>query len=493
MKGSLSTNSALQKFGIKIFPLSRKQRNWLFAGVLVILDLLSLLLAFYIATYIRFDFLHYSNPYSELDYRILIVWNLPIWLFLFWAFQLYSPRLLFGGLDEYGHVFNAVTTGSTMLVLLDFLILRAEPISRGWLIAFWVAALVLTVTERFLFRRLVYAIRRRGHLLSPSVIVGAGEEGKMLYQQLNNWHTSGLYVIGFLDDTVPIGTVVAGEHKVLGRLSDLPNIISNENVCDVVVASASLSREQLLFIYTSVAWMPDVTIQLSSGLFEIVSSGLHVKELANVPLIQLNKARIVGLNAAMKVFMDLVIAVCGLILCMPLWMLIALVIVIDSKGPVFYRHRVLGLNGEPFYAWKFRTMYKDADEILERNPELKEEFKKNYKLKDDPRVTRVGKFLRRTSIDEIPQLMNVLAGQMSVVGPRFITEEEASRYGKWRMNLLTVKPGMTGLWQISGRSDLSYQERIRLDMYYIRNWSVWMDLYILIMTLPAVIKRRGAY
>ena len=153
----------------------------------------------------------------------------------------------------------------------------------------------------------------------------------------------------------------------------------------------------------------------------------------------------------------------------------------------------MGVNGRQFDAFKLRTMYENGDELLEEYPELKKELEQNQKLKDDPRVTRLGKFMRKYSLDEFPQLINVLKRDMSLVGPRMITPAEMERFGKWGTNLLTVMPGLTGLWQVSGRSDTTYDERVQLDMYYIRNWTIWSDLYLLWMTIPAVIKKRGAY
>ena len=153
----------------------------------------------------------------------------------------------------------------------------------------------------------------------------------------------------------------------------------------------------------------------------------------------------------------------------------------------------MGANGRQFDAFKFRTMYENGDEILEQYPELKKELEENQKIKNDPRVTRVGAFMRKYSLDEFPQLINVLKRDMSLVGPRMISPEEMERFGKWGMNLLTVNPGLTGLWQVSGRSDTTYEERVQLDMYYIRNWTIWSDVFLLWKTIPAVIKQRGAY
>jgi lipopolysaccharide/colanic/teichoic acid biosynthesis glycosyltransferase len=153
----------------------------------------------------------------------------------------------------------------------------------------------------------------------------------------------------------------------------------------------------------------------------------------------------------------------------------------------------MGLNGKQFYALKFRTMVCNGDEILNQYPELRKELARTHKLKNDPRITKAGAFLRKFSLDELPQLFNVMKREMSLVGPRMISPEEVAMYKQFDMNLLTVMPGITGLWQVSGRSDISYDERVRLDMYYIRNWSIWLDLQLLFQTLPAVIKSRGAY
>ncbi|MCB0127406.1 MAG: sugar transferase, partial [Caldilineaceae bacterium] len=192
--------------------------------------------------------------------------------------------------------------------------------------------------------------------------------------------------------------------------------------------------------------------------------------------------------------LDYSIVILGSLLLLPVLSLLALAVKFDSPGPILYRRRVLGVGGKEFDAFKFRTMHVNGDEILARHPELRAELQATHKLKNDPRITRVGKLLRRTSLDELPQFLNILLGQMSLVGPRMISPAEAEMYGQMRQNLLTVKPGLTGLWQVSGRSDLTYSDRVQLDMQYIRNYSIWLDLQILFFqTVPAVLKGSGAY
>jgi lipopolysaccharide/colanic/teichoic acid biosynthesis glycosyltransferase len=195
----------------------------------------------------------------------------------------------------------------------------------------------------------------------------------------------------------------------------------------------------------------------------------------------------------LKALLDYCITIPGLLVISPLFLFLLIAIKLDSPGPAIYRRRVMGVNGEQFDAFKFRTMHLNGEEILARHPELKAELAQNHKLKDDPRITRIGQFLRKTSLDELPQLLNVLKRDMSLVGPRIIAPEEIEKYNKWDINLLTVHPGITGLWQVSGRSNLTYQERVNLDMYYIRNWSIWFDLQILFQTLPVVLRGTGAY
>lgn len=194
-----------------------------------------------------------------------------------------------------------------------------------------------------------------------------------------------------------------------------------------------------------------------------------------------------------KALFDYAITIPGLIFIAPLFLILSLLVKLDSPGPIFYRRRVVGQNGRVFYAFKFRTMFINGDEILAQHPQLRAELNKNYKLKCDPRVTRMGQMLRKFSLDELPQLFNVLMRDMSLIGPRMITPEEVCKYGEYGEKLLTVMPGLSGLWQVSGRSDVCYDERVQLDMQYIDNWTLVEDIKILIKTPLVVLKGDGAY
>lgn len=199
-----------------------------------------------------------------------------------------------------------------------------------------------------------------------------------------------------------------------------------------------------------------------------------------------------GLQRLMKVCLDFAGAAALLVFLGPLLLVVGLVVFFDDGWPILYRRRVLGRKGE-FDAYKFRTMRRGADLLLAADPKLKAEFENNFKLKNDPRLTRSGAILRRYSLDEMPQFLNVLAGQMSLVGPRMITPPELEKYGVHRETLLSVRPGMTGYWQVSGRQEVAYADRVRMDVYYIKNWSLWMDFNILLRTPSTVFQRKGAY
>jgi exopolysaccharide biosynthesis polyprenyl glycosylphosphotransferase len=477
----------------KIFPLPHRLRALVVTLSLIVIDLLALGTSFWLAYFIRFKFLPYYSSYDPGRYMLMIIIIMIVWLCIFTAYQLYSPQVLFGGTQEYSRIFSAVTSGMLAVIGADYLARQESMVSRGWLVISWLLSLLMVVLFRFCFRRLVYLLRKKGHLLSPAVIVGTNTEGLALATQLRQQDTSGLYLLGMIGRSKPESDDATVKVRYLGELDRIDEIIKHNQVRDVIVAQTALERDELLEVFQIVTRLDGVNLRLSSGLFELVSSGLRVKELAYVPLVEVSKTRISGLDAFMKIVLDYCLTIPGIILLSPLLAIIAVLIKRDSPGPVIHRRRVMGVNGTQFDAFKFRTMLVDGDRLLDDDPELKENLKNDYKIKNDPRVTRLGKILRKWSLDELPQLFNVLRGEMSLVGPRMISPPEMEKYGKWGMNLLTVKPGLTGLWQVSGRSDIDYEERVRLDMHYIRNWTIWQDLYLILVTLPAVLKQKGAY
>lgn len=475
-------------------------RHWqwrLYKSGLFIIDILAVYFAFWLAYYVRFEL---SINLFRLDvipsinfYETLYIFLIPLWLVIFASFGLYSRQNLLGGTTEYGRVLYAATTG--MIIVTFFIFLIPEfVLARGWLLLAWFFSFIVTVIERFSCRRLIYKLRTRGYFLSPAIILGANAEGWSLAQQLTSWKTSGLKVVGFVDKKLPSETPIYKQMQVLGTVDQLDDIIKKYDIEEVILASSSItSRDRMLEIFYRYGISNNVNVRMSSGLYEIITTGLNVQEFAYVPLVGINKVRLNGFDQFLKLVLDYCVSIPLMILGFPIFVLIVLAIKLDSPGPAIYRRRVLGMQGRQFDAFKFRTMYNNGDEILEAHPGLKSELSEKYKLKDDPRVTRLGKVLRKFSFDEFPQFINVLKRDMSLVGPRMISPEELKEYHKWHINLLTIRPGITGYWQVNGRSDVSYEERVSLDMFYIRNYSIWFDFQLLFQTIPAVLRKRGAY
>jgi exopolysaccharide biosynthesis polyprenyl glycosylphosphotransferase len=463
---------------------------------LIVLDLITVLFGFWLAYTLRFEVgitWFYQHQVAPVDFYSRLVFLLsPAWLIVFRLFGLYEFKILFSGMREYACVFNACTLGMMLIILLTFF----DPtltIARGWVVLSWLLVTFSVLLGRFILRRAVQGLRANGRFLTTVLVVGANEEGQAIAEQLQTNRKAGVWIAGFADDELARGSQLLPGASVLGSIDSVADLVRQHGIQEIIVASTALSREKLLELFQSFGAADDITIRLSSGLYEILTTGVEVQEIGNIPLLSVNKVRLTGIDVFSKRVLDLVVSIGALLVSWPFMLVVAVAVKLDSPGPVFYRRRVVGVGAKPFDALKFRTMYVDAEERLARDPELRRQFEKNYKLKNDPRVTRVGGLLRRTSLDELPQLFNVLLGQMSLVGPRMITSEERARYGKWRMNLCTVKPGITGLWQVSGRSDVGYEERVTLDMHYIRNFSIWLDLHLLWRTIPAVVKGHGAY
>lgn len=472
-------------------------RGWkVVLACLVASDILMLHIAIMAAYLLRFrlnlPFLYYETIESPGDLWTLELLLLPVAIAIFAFRGLYNAENLFGGTREYERLFGSVAFAMLAAIAIGYLSEGLE-YSRGWLVIIWIAAFLLTAFGRFTMRRVVYALRDKGYLLKPAVIVGANHEGISLAEQLSYARASGLRLLGFLDDRTEPGRTVTSGLVCLGRPDQLNEIVQREGVQEIILARSALAQERILEIFQSFGVDTHANLRLSSGLYEIITTGMVVREIASVPLVRVNKVRLTGTDQVMKTALDYLITIPGLILCLPLFALIALAIRLDSPGPIFYRREVLGVNGKKFDAFKFRSMIVNGDQILAEHPDLQAELEENHKLRRDPRITRVGDFLRKTSLDELPQMVNVLRGEMSWVGPRMISPAEIDKYEQWGMNLLTVKPGITGKWQVSGRSDLTYEQRVHLDMAYIRNWTIWEDLRLLMQTIPAVLFRRGAY
>jgi exopolysaccharide biosynthesis polyprenyl glycosylphosphotransferase len=471
------------------------RQRWLIA-VLVLWDITAIGLAFVLATYLRFAThfpIFYEMPVSTVDaYLRLGLWLIPAWLAIFAIVRLYDPHLLWGGTTEYQHIVYACSLGMMALILGSFFFPEFV-IARAWLLMAWILTTAFVGVGRFAMRRMVYRLRSNGHMVTPTLIIGANEEAQAIAEQILATPQAGLRLVGLVDDDRHEGEEVMPGVRVVASIASARELVDRNGVGELIVATTALTRERLLDLFVAFGTTPDVTIRMSSGMYETMATGMRVKEIGAVPLLSLNKLRLTGLDVVFKTALDYTLSGLVLLLLLPVLGAVALWVKLDSPGPVIYRRRVVGTGGRLFDAFKFRTMATNGAEILRQYPELEQELRETGKLKNDPRITRAGRFLRRFSLDELPQLFNVLQGEMSLVGPRMITAEEIGHYGRRYLSLLAVKPGITGLWQVSGRSDVTYRERVKLDLHYIRNYSIWLDLWVLYQTVPAVFKGKGAY
>ena len=386
------------------------------------------------------------------------------------------PSLPFSPVEEFRRlVLSAVVTHVLVMALLGFGH-RVTEISRVVL----VVSCLLTALLAQPFRDVVRCILRKLNLGQiPAVMVGDGVAGTLAMKVfgLNAYY-------GF--------RIARHFHR-----DELRSVVPYARERDIKHVLCCYKDNRYF-----VAQMPELTTWFSYVLYVPTAMAFPVSDARAATVgflggLEMANFRRMKLLTMEKGIVDRLLAGVIFILSIPLFILVPILIKLSSKGPVFYRAKRLGKNGRVIYVWKFRSMYADADKrldaLLAADPSLKAEFEKDFKLRNDPRVTPLGKFLRKTSIDELPQLFNVFRGEMALVGPRPIVEDEMSYYGKSYEIFSSVKPGITGLWQVSGRSDCDYSERVALDVHYILNWSPWMDLWIVFRTAAAVLKMKGSY
>jgi Undecaprenyl-phosphate galactose phosphotransferase WbaP len=366
-----------------------------------------------------------------------------------------------------------------------------DAISAAFIISF-----IFSVIMLLLCRNVMHRLLNKSKLGGiPAVIYGSGSTGKLVIDRLLGNIRTGYIPVLILDNN-PAGE---DEYRGIPIIHDTgagPEIVGQFNIKMAIVAMPKLEQKELakLLNYSVSAFRYNVLIP---DFFSVTNIWMTVRDFDGVlGFVTSHKLKMFW-NLGIKRFMDLSIVIIGGIALLPLFLLIALLVKLSSPGPVLYGHTRRGMNGKLFTAYKFRSMVSNSGEILQKlldsDPAIRKEWEDNHKLKNDPRVTGIGKILRRTSFDEFPQLINVLKGEMSLVGPRPIVDEEMEKYGEDYSRIFSVKPGLTGLWQVSGRSDTDYAERVSFDTYYLQSWSVWLDVWVLFKTFGVVIKGKGAY
>ena len=468
-------------------PIKRRSAKRILLRVLV--DGMAVSSALLVASIIRFEILDRS-PADKADYGLLTLALTPMWLMLFWMYGLYEPRQVLSPVNEFKQVFHGVVAGSVLIFLADS-ILQLN-LARGWALLAMAGGFVFVGGERLLVRKMLHFMRRRGGDATRTIILGANHEALTVARTLEREAWLGYRIIGYVDDETPVGETQPDGREVIGRTADLKSLIAEHRAQMVLVASSAVDAtrlNRLLWELQSV----EVDLQITSGTLDLMASRMTVQSVAGVPLLFVRRTGMNRAQQALKRTIDIVGSGVGLILLSPALIGIAVWIKRGSEGGAFFGQVRSGQDGEPFTCWKFRTMVANAEEMKVDLEHLSEGPGLLFKLKDDPRVTGAGKVLRRYSLDELPQLWNVLRGEMSLVGPRPALPSEVEQYDDWVANRLQVKPGMTGLWQVSGRTETSFADYVRYDLFYIQNWSLSLDLWILWRTLRAVTTAEGAH
>ncbi len=429
----------------------------------------------------------------------LNLWWLPAVFIFFIAYErLYIKNLSFW--DETRELIKAVTV-SMITVLAVLTIGRMTPeISRLTVIFLWLYGLFIFPFFRFFGKRMLY---KAGLWKENVIIIGAGKAGIDTAKGIHAEMHLGYNVIGFLDDDdEKIGTEIpiAGKrYKVFGKIKNFSKFVSMLNISTIIIAIHSLPIAKLTELTNNIQKYTK-NILLIPDLEGIALTNTELNHLffQQLFLLKINNNLKSPFNRFIKRIFDLTASILVLPLLLPLIGVLGLLIKLDSPGGFFYRHIRVGRGGKTFGVYKFRSMHRDSKErletILKTDPEAKQEWETYFKLKSDPRITRMGALLRKTSLDELPQIFNVLKGEMSLVGPRPVIEEELTKYYKECADYYhLVRPGITGLWQVSGRNDLDYDVRVKLDTWYVLNWSLWLDILMLFKTIRVVLKREGAY
>ncbi|MBU1446162.1 sugar transferase [Patescibacteria group bacterium] len=442
--------------------------------LLIIFDFVSFVISFLVAYTLRNAFFGGIQEIGVYLYALPISFLIVVVVFYFAG--LYEQKIRLNGTSEVYAVLKAVFFAAVLLMAGAFM--YKYDYSRAFIVIFTLSAGIFLNIGRFLIRILRKFWNSRGMGLNRVLIIGASKPGRQLAQQIKKYEQFGYKLIGFVDNR--IARLKVGL-KFLGTTKDLGKIIQNRQIDTVFVSDPMMPHDEVLTMMSECENL-NVKFKIVTGLYEILAGNIDISELEGIPSIDVRSRRPNVLYLANKRLMDIVLSLIGLILGLPLWILIVIFIRFDSQGKAMFTQERVGKNGKHFNMYKFRTM-----------PMHVAKYAKAPAKANDKRITRIGRFLRKTSLDELPQLINVLKGEMSLVGPRpempFIVET----YSKWQRKRLDVKPGVTGLWQILGRKDLPLHENIEYDFYYIQNQSFLLDIVILIRTVGAVITGRGAF
>ncbi len=394
--------------------------------------------------------------------------------------------------EEAYTLLNGATNATVLVMALSFL-LRPEIFSRLMIIEAAALSVILLAVERLVYRTIRHSLRSRGVGVERVLIIGAGDAGRAVLSALIARPDLGYATVGYLDDRPERGLTNVGRVPGLGDLDQLEPLLTDQKAGLVIITLPWTARQRIMDL-VAICERHEVGSRIVPDLFQLNMSQVSIENLEGIPLLGLHaETRFDRPRYLIKRIIDVGLIILSAPLSLTLALLIALLIKLDSAGPVLFPHRRVGKDGHEFNMFKFRSMREGADELRGEMIAQTGADPKRPKWENDPRITRVGKWIRRMSIDELPQLINVLRGEMSIVGPRPPTPDEVAHYETWHRQRLNVLPGATSLWQVSGRSQVPFEEQCLLDIYYIENWSIGLDLQIILRTIPNILLGKGAY
>lgn len=473
----------------------RRNKYWRTA-LLIVLDVLLIHLGFVLAYWIRYD-LQWPLPVADSNYVpfdeyvsteiVFVVLLVAVYV----AHKVYVHSRGRSWIEEMATVFSGTMSGTMLMIVITYFFPELS-YSRGFFPLAAMTILTLLTLGRIVKRVVLNQLRRRGVGIKQVLVVGAGEVGRTVMRTIVARPELGYRVAGFVDDDPTKGETDMGRIKALGNLDNITEIICAYGM-DVVIITLPWNYHRKILRIVRQCERHNVQSYIVPDLFQITINQVGIEHLGEVPMIGLREEAIGRGWRIVKRAFDIVVALCIVVLGAPIWLLISLAIVLDSSGPVIFKQTRLGEGERPFTFLKFRTMVQGADAQKETLLEENGTDRRLPKIKDDPRVTHVGRWLRKHSMDEIPQFINVLRGDMSIVGPRPAIPSEVELYLPWHRHRMDVPAGITGMWQVSGRSDLSFDEAALLDIWYAENWSFLLDLEIMLKTVGVMVWGRGAY
>ncbi len=469
----------------------KKRSELFFSLILVPVDFLMMIIGFVLAYWVRVHLytIPVATPIGGYHYLKVITIVVPLWIVIFALTGLYNLQSTRTRLQDFGKIVVAVASGTMLLVLIDYFSDKTIFPSKSIAIYGLFFSIILVTFGRLIVRFIQRFLFRYGIGMHNLLLIGDKAQIKELISKL---------------DLRRIGYRLINTTSIYKGVNWLKTIHKNHHIDEIIQLDFKSELEQLEIINFAVN--NHIGYKFTPGVASLYKSAVTISKLGDTPMVELTHTPLEGWGRIVKGLTDLIASSLGLIILSPLFLVIGLVIKITDRGPVFYKHLRISRAGKKIKIYKFRTMYlryctgqdysgRSDQQILSKlgDKKLVKEFAKEQKIKNDPRVTKFGRFLRKSSLDELPQLINVAKSEISLVGPRAITEAEIKRYGKKAGSFLAIKPGITGMWQVSGRSNISYPERVKLDVYYVENWSLWLDIKILFKTLVMILKGGDGY